>query len=52
VQIDSRDIADPEIELGRDIKRQMGMATPLVNRIVQQTTKQILENFKGHGKPH
>jgi hypothetical protein len=28
------DIAEPETEMGRDIKKQTGMASPLINRIV------------------
>jgi hypothetical protein len=46
------DIVEPETEIGRDIKRQTGMATPLIDRIVQQTAEEMLKDFKGQGKPH
>jgi len=45
-------IAEPETEMGRDIKKQTGMASPLINRVVQQTAEEVLRDFKGGGKPH
>jgi len=35
VRADPEDIAEPEAEMGRNLKRQTGMATPLIDRIVQ-----------------
>ncbi len=52
VRVKSEELAEPETEMGHDIKRQTGMATPLINRIVQQTAQEILKDFKGQGKPH
>ena len=52
VRVKVADIAEPETEMGRDIQKQTGMASPLVNRIVQQTTEKMLKDFKGRGKPH
>jgi hypothetical protein len=52
VQVDHSAMVEPETEIEQDIKRQTGMATPLINHIVQETSKQILEDFKGGGKPH
>jgi hypothetical protein len=52
VRVESEDIVEPETGIGRDIKKQTGMASPLINRIVQQTAQEILKDFKGQGKPH
>ena len=52
VRVESEDIAEPETGMGHDIKQQTGMATPLINRIVQQTAEEILKDFTGQGKPH
>lgn len=52
VRVDSKKIETPGTEMGQDIKRQTGMATPLVNRIVRRTARQILKDFKGRGTPH
>src|SRR5713101_7221898 len=51
VQVESDDIAEPDMEMGRAIKRQTGMATPLINRIVRKTAQEILKDFTGQGKP-
>lgn len=51
VRVASKNIAEPETEMGHDIKKQTGMATPLINRIVRQTAQEILKDFKGRGKP-
>src|SRR5215510_16284066 len=51
VHVKRAEIAAPETGMGSDIQRQTGMATPLVNRIVQDTARQMLEDFKGRGKP-
>ena len=52
VRIESEDIAEPETEMGHAIKKQTGMATPLINRIVRKTAQEILKDFIGRGKPH
>ena len=52
VRIKPEDIAEPETEMGRDIQKQTGMASPLINRIVQQTTKEMLKDFKRRGQPY
>ncbi len=52
VHADLEDIAEPETEMGHDIKKQTSMATPLIDRIVHQTAEEILKDFKGQGKPH
>ena len=52
VRVKPEDMAEPETEMGRDIKKQTGMASPLINRIVQQTAEEMLKDFKGRGKPH
>jgi hypothetical protein len=40
---------DAETELGRDIQRQTGAASILVNRIVRQAAKKRLESQEGEG---
>ena len=52
VRVKLEELAEPETEMGRDIKQQTGMASPLINRIVQQTVEEMLKDFKGQGKPH
>ncbi len=52
VRVKPEELAEPETEMGHDIKKQTGMATPLINRIVQQTTRHMLKDFTGQGKPH
>jgi hypothetical protein len=52
VRVNPAKVGEPETAIGQDIKRQTGMATPLVNRIVRETATQLLEDFKGRGKPH
>jgi hypothetical protein len=52
VQVDRSAIVEPETEIGKDSKRQTGMATPLINRIVQQTSKRMLADSKGGGNLH
>ena len=52
VRVKPKDMAEPETEMGHDIKKQTGMPSPLINRIVQQTAEELLKDFKGRGKPH
>ena len=45
-------VAAPETELGRDIKKQMGAPTVLVDRVVRKGGEETLRNLKPPRKPH
>ena len=42
---------EPETLAGRDIKAKSDMPTSLVNRIVKDTSKEALKEFRGKSKP-
>lgn len=44
--------AEPETELGRDIKKQMGAPTVLVDRVVREGGEETLRTLKPPRKPH
>ena len=46
------DVQEPETELGRDIKRQMGASTAVVDEIVRQGGEETLRQLKTPRKPH
>ena len=45
-------VEEPETELGRDIKKQMGAPTALVDEIVRQGGEETLRKLKPPRKPH
>ena len=45
-------VEEPETELGRDIKKQMGAPTALVDDIVRQGGEETLRKLKPPRKPH
>jgi hypothetical protein len=45
-------VADPQTEVGRDIKRMSDMPTSLVNKIVREGATERLKNFKPRGERH
>ena len=46
------DVPEPETELGRDIKKQMGASTAVVDEIVRQGSEETLRKLKPPRKPH
>lgn len=48
---DSTQTSEPLTEVGRDIKKQTGAPTVLIDRIVRRHTTKALKSFKGRGKP-
>ena len=45
-------VKEPETELGRNIKKQMGAQTVLVDQIVRQEGEDTLRKLKPPRKPH
>ena len=45
-------VDEPETELGRDIKKQMGAPTALVDEMIRQEGEDVLKNLKRPRKPH
>ena len=45
-------VPEPETELGRDIKKQMGAPTVLVDRVVREGGADTLQKLKPPRKPH
>ncbi len=45
-------VQEPETELGRNIKKQMGAPTVLVDQIVRQEGEDTLRKLKTPRKPH
>ncbi len=45
-------VAEPETALGRDIKKQTGAPTVLVDEMVRQEGEDVLKNLKRPRKPH
>ncbi len=51
-RVHPEEVAEPETALGRDIKRQMGAPSALVDEIVHQGGEEILRKLKRPRKPH
>ena len=46
------EVAEPKTELGRDIKKQMGAPTVLVDQVVREGGEETLRKLKPPRKPH
>ncbi len=46
------EVEEPDTELGRDIKKQMGAPTVLVDRVVRKGGEETLRKLKPLRKPH
>ena len=44
--------AEPLTQAGRDVKKQTGLPTVLVDRIVRDVATEKLKHFRGRGKPN
>ena len=51
-RVSPADVPEPETELGRDIKKQMGASTAVVDEIVRQGGEDTLRKLKPPRKPH
>ena len=51
-RVSPADVPEPETELGRDIKKQMGASTAVVDEIVRQGGEGTLRKLKRPLKPH
>ena len=51
-RVHPEEVAEPETALGRDIKRQMGAPSVLVDEIVRQGGEETLRKLKRPRKPH
>jgi len=51
IEVDETRIAEPQTELGRDIKSKTDMPTMLIDRAVRQRATKTLRHFKGRAKP-
>ena len=51
-RVHPEEVAEPETALGRDIKKQLGAPTALVDAIVRQEGKEMLRKLKRPRKPH
>ncbi len=51
-RVSPADVPEPETELGRDIKKQMGASTAVVDEIVRQGGEETLRKLKPPRKPH
>ena len=51
-RVSPADVPEPETELGRDIKKQMGASTAVVDEIVRQEGEETLRKLKRPLKPH
>ena len=51
-RVSPADVPEPETELGRDIKKQMGASTAVVDEIVRQGGEETLRKLKRPLKPH
>ncbi len=51
-RVKAKNVAEPDTELGREIKRNTDAPTRLVDRIVYKVAREKLGRFQGRGKPH
>jgi hypothetical protein len=51
-RVKAKKVAEPDTELGREIKRSADAPARLVDRIVRKVAREKLERFQGRGKPH
>ncbi len=51
-RVHPEEVAAPETALGRDIKKQMGAPSVLVDEIVRQGGEETLRKLKRPRKPH
>jgi len=45
-------VPEPKTSLGKEIKRQTGAPTSLVDKIVRKEGEKVLKKFRPRGKPH
>lgn len=45
-------VPEPKTSLGKEIKKQMGAPTSLVDKIVSSEGEKALKKFRPRGKPH
>ncbi len=51
-RVHAEEVAQPETELGRDIKKQLGAPTAMVEELMRQEGKKMLRKLKPPRKPH
>ena len=51
-RVEPADVPEPDTELGRDIKKQMGASTAVVDEVVRQGGEETLRRLKTPRKPH
>jgi len=51
-RVKAKNVAEPNTELGREIKRNTDAPTRLVDRIVHKVAREKLGRFQGRAKPH
>jgi len=51
-RVEPKQVAEPQTQFGKDIKQDLDMPTSLVNKIVDERTREQLKSFRPRGKKH